>query len=153
MKTFLETALNNKAPLLLRNGLKAYIVYNEKDLKTQFPLIGYIESENGIIDAQQWSVMGESGINVNGSYENIPELDIVDLYKENVSFLLWHVFKDDINYIFKQANGGWCCSVDKPKLDCWDAYWDANRMFIMSYLDKSLFPDVHWLNSVIKRPR
>lgn len=137
----------NKEPVILRNGIKAYITGIKFDEKLEAFLMG---KGNGLNFT--WSLDGHCVIDNNVILD---EFDIIGMYnkKEKPKFDNWNMLNSDINYICKQPCGGWFGSKGKPtKFSNFLWATSINDCYDLSIINKELFPECDWEDSLIKRP-
>ena len=146
IKFDLEKALAGE-PVVLRNGLKAYVRHHETELECAPPLSGFFV-RGGSLGVGQWDKLG-------GNYWSIGEsaYDIVGMWIEPPKFEYWDLLNEYIKYIAKDNDGRWFGYKIKPfigKFKRWDV---ADHVYYpLSSLNPSVFPECNWENSLIERP-
>lgn len=140
-------------PVITRGGHKAYIRHHETLLKSRYPLIGYILRSHDDNEMITWTVDGFFNPDaVEGS------LDIVGMWKEPLEFGHWDVLHPSINYIAKDLGGEWWGYAGKPNLNKLDKGWVNGSIFDVGLdldleaINRHLFPNCYWKDSLIKRP-
>lgn len=142
----LERALAGE-PVILRNGLKAYVRHHETELETA-PLLGFFVRD-GSLGIGLWAECG-------ANYWRIGEsaYDIVGMWVEPIAFDHWHLLHGDIKFIAKDGDGRWFGYKMKPvtgKFKRWDV---ADHVYYpLSSLNPTLLPECDWDNSLIERPK
>lgn len=142
----LKRALKGE-PVVLRNGTKAYVRHRETRLKTDYPMIGYVE-EGGTVDIMLWTEDGHEHV-----YKVKSEYDIVDMWSEPLVFEHWGLLREDIKYLAKDADERWFGYSEKPSMDEEDWHVQFGDVYYsVSSLKPTFFPDCDWENSLMERP-
>lgn len=144
----LEKALKGE-PVVLRNGLKAYIRHHETQVKTMFPLIGYVS--NGLIAGKgvSWTEDGR----YYWSDDDKSAYDIVGMWPEPLEFEHWGLLREDIKYLAKDRDNRWYGYGRKPTKD--ENEWDVPRFggcYPLASLNPTMFPECDWKHSLMERP-
>ena len=149
---WLDAALAG-APVVLRDGNKAYVRYWEKEFEPYYQLYGGVILMDGRMVAAQWTA--------GGSFHRIDELhdhDIIGLWQEPAPvFEYWHLLKEDYVAIAMDSSGDWYAFTG-TELVCSDVYkqWIAENGEILLLSDiftKDALPTVSdWRQSLILRP-
>lgn len=148
---WLDAALAG-APVVLRDGNKAYVRYWEKEFESYYPLYGGVIL-NGRMNAAQWTA--------GGSFHRIYEFhnhDIIGLWKEPAPvFEYWHLLKEDYIAIAMDKDGDWCAySRHVPFVSERHSVWlfdGADCYCVSDIFVKDALPNVSdWRQSLILRP-
>lgn len=142
----LERALKGE-PVVLRDGTKAYIRHHETQVKTAYPLIGYMADVKTEGNIMSWAEDGRAFWDREGSVG-----DIVGMWTEPLKFEYWHLLNEDIKYLAKDWGGEWYGYEGKPTLNPLNRWSTTGGYSTMRNLNKSIFPDCDWKNSLIERP-
>lgn len=147
IKFDLQKALRGE-PVVLRNGLKAYIRHRETELETA-PLLGFF-MRDGSLGIGAWE---ECGANYWSRRTGESDYDIIGMWTEPLEFKHWDLLTEDIKCLAKDRTGHWYGYSGKPtkKDGCWDAPPDSG-CYIVNALNSSIFPECNWENSLIERP-
>ena len=143
----LERALKGE-PVVLRDGTKAYIRHRETQIKTNYPLIGYIADGKTEGNIMSWTEDGRCFWYQEDSLSNI-----AGMWVEPLVFEHWDLLNKDIKYLAKDSNGRWYGYRGKPskEIDYWFDYSSA-KYYSLEALESSLFPECDWESSLIERP-
>lgn len=140
-----KTALAGE-PVILRDGTKAYVKYQESELVVRCPIIGF--DEDGFSHA--WDNLGKV---IRGTRHSD---DIVGMYpKEPLTMpdSFWDVLHPHYNVIAKDSSGTWYAYHEKPeKLG---VFWNCSVgdfINLSTVICCSFFPDCNWEDSLILRP-
>lgn len=148
IKFDLQKALKGE-PVVLRDGTKAFVRYRETQVKTNYPLIGYVADGKTEGNIMSWTEDGRVFWDREGMWG-----DIVGMWSKPIVFEHWGLLLEDIKYIAKDDNGRWFGYVRKPSKDEWG--WGITLpytdYYLLAGLDRSLFPDCDWENSLLERP-
>lgn len=142
----LERALAGE-PVVLRNGLKAYIRHHETELDAAPPLLGFFV-RGGSLGLGQWAECGKHYWSDGES-----DYDIVGMWVEPPVFEHWGLLRDDIKYLAKDRDNRWYGYGRKPTKD--ENEWDMPRFggfYPLVSLNPTLFPECDWEHSLMERP-
>ena len=149
---WLDAALAG-APVVLRDGNKAYVRYWEKEFEPYYQLYGGVILMDGRMVAAQWTA--------GGSFHRIGEIhdhDIIGLWQEPAPvFEYWHLLKEDYVAIAMGKGGAWCAySRYVPYVSEHLGGWlfdGADCYCISDLFTKDALPTVSdWKQSLILRP-
>ena len=147
IKFDLEKALAGE-PVVLRNGLKAYVRHHETQVKTKLPLIGYVDHGGTVGEVVSWTVDGRYYWSHEDSVYNIEGMWI-----EPLEFDYWHLLNKEIKHLAQDSDGRWFGYKIKPFIGKFKRWEVADHVcYPLSSLNPSLFPDCDWEHSLIERP-
>ena len=149
----IERALAGE-PVILRNGLKAYIRHKEEEFKVSYSLSGIVPCEFLVSGSwETWTVDGS--LFADGADS---DYDIIGMYpKEPLTMpdSFWNTLNPDITYIAMEEDGVWFAYTGSPnyiedeKLHSRSVF---GEYFELSSLNQSIFPDCEPKDSLIVRP-
>lgn len=144
----LEKALAGE-PVVLRDGTKAYIRHHETQVKTSYPLIGYVADGKAEGNIMSWTEDGRVFWDREGSVG-----DIDGMWSEPLVFKHWDLLKEDIKFLAKDWGELWFGYKSKPTISE-DKRWDAPQggCYNLTSLKPDAFPECSWENSLIERPK
>ena len=140
------------APVVLRNGNKAFVRYFESGLSVSKPIVGVFINIEGSYSFHAWCLSGQYHLETQSSF------DIVGLFNEAPPvFDHWHLLKEDYVAIAMDKDGDWCAySRHVPYVSERHGGWlfdGADCYSISDLFVKDAFPNVSdWRQSLILRP-
>lgn len=143
----LQKALRGE-PVVLRDGRKAYIRHHETQVKTNYPLIGYVADGKTEGYVMSWTEDGRCFWDQEESVSNI-----VGMWSEPLVFEHWGLLRDDIKYLAKDRDNRWYGYGRKPTKD--ENEWDMPRFggcYPLASLNPTMFPECDWKHSLMERP-
>ena len=139
----LEKALAG-APVVLRDGSKAYVRHCEDNLDVPEPLVGF-DVESGKL--LSWTKKGRYFNNDAEAY-----CDIVGMWTGPPVFAHWDLLEESIRYLVMDIDGDWCGYSTKPSLREYGWHYGDGKIRLHNVLSLSAFPKCNWRSSLIKRP-
>lgn len=144
IKEILEKALSGRA-VVLRNGEKTYVRHIEKEIETEYPVIGFMVRSDGSAGIGSWTLDGRYS-----NEEPVCELDIVGFAP--IEFDYWHTLNEKVVAVAKDADGTWYAYGSVPKRKEGSELWIHGYPVYELIILEAEFPDCDWKDSLIIRP-
>lgn len=130
-------------PVVLRNGMKAYIRHHETQFVVKYPLVGIVCDS----PCEFYDYWCENGRHIKSDETSC---DIIGMWREPLEFKHWDALLPEIKFIAKNENGAWLCHLSKPELLEGLGLWGGSGYYRINGLAD--LPDVDWRHSLIERP-